>query len=70
MIIFNKMRRHRRNNHNNTPEIKSKIPIVIFHKGYKDYLKNNLLITSKFNEMYLLGDKSVQHLSEIKMLTL
>lgn len=60
------MRRLKRLNKRVSDEnIKSKIPVIIFHKGYKEYLKNNLLISSRFNEIYLLGDKSLKNLGNI-----
>ena len=38
---------------------------VIIHKGYQPYLKYNLEITSKNNNIYLIGDESVQFLEKI-----
>ena len=43
--------------------------VVIVHTGYKDYLKYNLEITSKNNNVYLLGDESVKKLESIDNVT-
>lgn len=45
------------------------IPVLIIHEGYKEYLKINLEITGKNNKIYLIGDKSVEHLGNIKNVT-
>jgi hypothetical protein len=45
------------------------IPVLIIHQGYKEYLKINLEITGKNNKIYLIGDKSVEHLGNIKNVT-
>lgn len=45
------------------------IPVLIIHEGYKEYLKINLEITGKNNKIYLIGDKSVEHLGDIKNVT-
>ena len=45
------------------------IPVLIIHEGYKEYLKINLEITGKNNKIYLIGDKSLQHLGNIKNVT-
>ena len=42
------------------------ISVAIIHYGYKDYLKTNLEISSKFNNIYLIGDKSLEKLGNIK----
>lgn len=41
------------------------IPCVIVHTGYKPYLKYNLEITSKNNQVYLIGDSSLKKLEDI-----
>ncbi len=41
------------------------IPVVIFHQGYKPYLKINCQITAKNNNVILLGDPSLEKLSKI-----
>lgn len=38
---------------------------LIIHKGYQPYLKYNLKITSKFNNVFLIGDSSVEFLESI-----
>ena len=45
------------------------IPVLIIHEGYKEYLKINLEITGKNNKIYLIGDKSLEHLGNIKNVT-
>jgi len=45
------------------------IPCVIIHKKYKPYLKLNLEITSKNNEIYLIGDNSLKFLANNKNIT-
>lgn len=42
-----------------------KLPVVVVHRGYKDYLKINLEITGKYNKIYLIGDSSLVHLNEL-----
>ena len=42
------------------------LPIVIVHKGYKDYLKYNLEITSQNNKIYLIGDNSLKTLESFE----
>ena len=44
---------------------KFKIPCVIVHTGYKSYLKHNLEITSKNNEVFVIGDLSLKKLENI-----
>ena len=39
--------------------------VLIFHTGYEDYLKFNCEITSKKNEVVIIGDESVSNLSKI-----
>ena len=46
------------------------LPIVIVHRGYKDYLKYNLEITAKNNKVYLIGDNSLKRLENFKNVTL
>ena len=46
-----------------------KIPVVTVHKGYKEYLKNNLKITGKTNKIYLIGDQSLKWLENIPNVT-
>lgn len=41
------------------------IPCVIVHRGFKPYLKYNLEITSKNNNVFLIGDESVSNLASI-----
>ena len=41
------------------------IPVVIFHHGYKPYLKINCQITAENNKVILLGDPSLEKLSKI-----
>ena len=36
--------------------------VLIFHTGYEDYLKFNCEITSKKNEVVIIGDESVSNL--------
>jgi len=38
---------------------------LIIHKGYQPYLKYNLKISSKFNNIFLIGDSSVEFLERI-----
>lgn len=38
---------------------------LIIHKGYQPYLKYNLEITSKYNNVFLIGDNSVRFLEDI-----
>ncbi len=38
---------------------------VFIHKGYQPYLKYNLKITSKYNNVYLIGDDSLKPLANI-----
>ena len=45
--------------------LNQKLPVVIVHKGYKEYLKINLDITGKSNEIYLIGDSSLEHLHKL-----
>ena len=45
---------------------KNCINSVIVHMGYTDYLEKNLMITSKTNRIYLIGDESVRHLGKIE----
>ena len=47
----------------------NKLPVVIIHTGYKDYLKINLEITGKENKIYLIGDESVKKLDYLKNVT-
>ena len=47
----------------------NKIPVVIIHEGYKEYLKINLEITGKNNKIYLIGDKSVKFLEALYNVT-
>lgn len=42
------------------------IDVVIVHRGYKDYLKSNLEITGKNNNIYLLGDETLEKLEDLK----
>ena len=42
------------------------LPVVIVHKGYKDYLKYNLEITSQNNKIYLIGDNSLKPLESFE----
>lgn len=44
---------------------KSSINTVVIHKGYQPYLKYNLQITSKNNNVILIGDSSVEFLKNI-----
>ena len=46
-----------------------KIPVVIVHKGYKDYLKHNLMVTGKNNKIYLIGNKNLENLSKLPNVT-
>ena len=39
------------------------VPIVIIHRGYKSYVKTCVDINSKNNKVFLIGDKSLEHLS-------
>ena len=41
------------------------IPVVIFHQGYKPYLKINCQITAENNNVILIGDPSLEKLSKI-----
>tara|TARA_B100000902_G_scaffold34280_1_gene41268 strand:+ start:1698 stop:2570 length:873 start_codon:yes stop_codon:yes gene_type:complete len=41
------------------------ITCLIIHKGYQPYLKYNLEITSKYNNVFLIGDNSVRFLENI-----
>ena len=41
-----------------------KIPVIIIHRGMQPYLKYTLEITSKNNEVILIGDKEVSNLSK------
>lgn len=43
----------------------SELKTIIFHQGYQDYLDINCRITSKTNEIYLLGDRSLKNLDKI-----
>tara|TARA_B100001996_G_scaffold101893_1_gene76437 strand:- start:2077 stop:2946 length:870 start_codon:yes stop_codon:yes gene_type:complete len=43
----------------------TKTKVLIFHTGYEDYLKFNCEITSKKNEIVIIGDESVSNLSKI-----
>jgi len=45
---------------------KKEIDCVVIHKGYQPYLKYNLEITSKNNNVYLIGDKSLKFLEKIR----
>lgn len=42
-----------------------KIPVVIIHIKYKEYLKINLEITGINNKIYLIGDDSLNHLGKL-----
>ncbi len=44
---------------------KKEIDCVVIHKGYQPYLKYNLEITSKNNNVYLIGDHSLKFLEKI-----
>lgn len=46
-----------------------KINTIIFHQGYQDYLKLNCLITSKKNNIFLLGDESLKSFDKFKNVT-
>lgn len=48
---------------------KYKIPVVIIHRTYKDYLKINLEITGINNKIYLIGDTDIEHLGLIENVT-
>ena len=39
--------------------------VVIFHTNYQEYLKVNCEVTSKNNEIVIIGDSSVSSLSSI-----
>jgi len=41
------------------------ISCIIIHEGYKEYVKNNLEITGKYNKIYLVGDKSMEELGKL-----
>ena len=43
----------------------TKVPVLIFHKNYENYLKINCEITSQNNEVIVLGDKSSKDLEKI-----
>ncbi len=45
---------------------KKEIDSVVIHKGYQPYLKYNLEITSKNNNVYLIGDSSLKFLEKIR----
>lgn len=45
------------------------IPVVIVHEGYKEYVKINVEITGKNNKIFLIGDKSLEHLGNIENVT-
>lgn len=47
----------------------SKLNCVIIHIGYQDYLKHNIDITSKNNNIFLIGDKSVKCLGNLPNVT-
>jgi len=47
----------------------NKIPLVIIHTGYRDYLRVNLEISGKKNKIYLIGDESNKHLEKIHNVT-
>ena len=38
---------------------------VIIHKGYQPYLKYNLEITSRNNNVFLIGDESIKFLEKL-----
>ena len=40
------------------------IDCLIIHTGYQPYLKYNLEITSKYNNVYLIGDSTAASLQE------
>lgn len=44
----------------------SELKTIIFHQGYQKYLDLNCQITSKKNEIILLGDKSLKKMDKIK----
>jgi hypothetical protein len=41
------------------------LSVIIIHIGYKDYLESNLKITGKNNNIYLIGDQSIEHLNKL-----
>ena len=47
----------------------NELAVIIVHIGYKDYLRCNLEITGKNNKVYLIGDKSVEHLGNLPNVT-
>ena len=47
----------------------NEIAVIIVHIGYKDYLRCNLEITGKNNKLYLIGDRSVEHLGNLPNVT-
>ena len=49
--------------------LEKKLPVVIIHRSYKNYLKCNLEITALNNKIYLIGDDKVKHLGELKNVT-
>tara|TARA_B100000900_G_scaffold416277_1_gene450951 strand:- start:29070 stop:29945 length:876 start_codon:yes stop_codon:yes gene_type:complete len=42
-----------------------KTPVVIIHRGFQPYLKYNLEITSKNNEVILIGDSDVKEMTKL-----
>jgi len=41
------------------------INCIIIHEGYKEYVRNNLQVTAKYNKVFLVGDKSMEVLGEL-----
>ena len=44
----------------------SDVNTVIFHQGYQEYLEINCEITSKKNQIFLIGDDSLKKLDKIQ----
>ena len=40
------------------------VNVIMIHRGYSKYLERNIEITSKNNKIFLIGDKSLQHLEK------
>ena len=48
----------------NTNNKKTLGKVIMIHKGYSKYLEHNIAITSKNNKIFLVGDKSLEHLEK------
>ena len=47
----------------------SEVPVVIVHRGYKEYVEEGIKVTSKRNKVFILGDHELERLNKIDNVT-